>query len=69
MQFGFLVASYGVGFFLPQILQARQLSNTRIGLLTSACYACATVAMILWARPERDERTNESTLVCVDLRR
>jgi MFS family permease len=50
VQFGFLVGSYGVGFFLPQILQARQLSNTRIGLLTSACYACATVAMILWAR-------------------
>lgn len=50
VQFGFLVGSYGVGFFLPQILQARELSTTRIGLLTSACYACATLAMILWAR-------------------
>jgi MFS family permease len=50
VQFGFLVGSYGVGFFLPQILQARQLSNMQIGFLTSACYAFATIAMILWAR-------------------
>jgi len=50
VQFGFLVGSYGVGFFLPQILQARQLTNVQIGFLTSGCYACATVAMIVWAR-------------------
>jgi len=50
VQFGFLVGSYGIGFFLPQILQMHGLSGLEIGFLTSACYACATVAMILWAR-------------------
>jgi nitrate/nitrite transporter NarK len=50
VQFGFLVGSYGIGFFLPQILQARQLTNLHIGMLTSAAYACATVAALLWAR-------------------
>jgi MFS family permease len=50
VQFGFLVGSYGIGFFLPQILQTHGLSGTEIGFLTSLSYACATVAMILWAR-------------------
>ena len=50
VQFGFLVGSYGIGFFLPQMLQARDLSHGQIGALTSGCYAVATVVMILWAR-------------------
>ena len=50
IQFGFLVGSYGIQFFLPQILQTHGLTNVRIGFITSASYACATVAMILWAR-------------------
>jgi D-galactonate transporter len=50
VQFGFLVGSYGIGFFLPQILQTHGLSGVEIGFLTSLCYLCATVAMILWAR-------------------
>ena len=50
VQFGFLVGSYGIGFFLPQILQTHGLAQLEIGFLTSACYACATIAMIVWAR-------------------
>jgi MFS family permease len=50
VQFGFLVGSYGIGIFLPQMLKAGELSDLEVGFLTSACYACATVGMILWAR-------------------
>jgi MFS transporter, ACS family, tartrate transporter len=49
IQFGFLVGSYGIGIWLPQILKTGHLSNIEIGLLTSAAYAVASVAMILWA--------------------
>jgi MFS family permease len=49
VQFGFLVGSYGLGIFLPQMLQAGELSNIAIGFVTSACYAAASVGMILWA--------------------
>jgi D-galactonate transporter len=50
VQFAFLVGSYGLGLFLPRILQAGQLTAVEVGFLTSACYACASVGMILWAR-------------------
>jgi MFS family permease len=49
VQFGFLVGSYGIGIFLPQILRAGKLSDLAIGFVTSACYAVASVGMILWA--------------------
>jgi nitrate/nitrite transporter NarK len=50
IQFGFLVGSYGIGSWLPQMLQASELSNPEIGFLSSGCYAVACVAMIAWAR-------------------
>jgi MFS family permease len=49
VQFCFLVGSYGIGIFLPQILKTGNLSDVEVGFVTSACYACATVAMIVWA--------------------
>jgi MFS family permease len=49
VQFGFLVGSYGIGIFLPQILNTGVLSNVQIGFVTSACYAVASVTMVLWA--------------------
>ena len=49
VQFGFLVGSYGIGIFLPQILDTGQLSDVQIGFVTSACYAVASVTMIVWA--------------------
>jgi len=48
VQFGFLVGSYGVGIWLPQMLKAGNLSAIEIGLVTSACYIVATVAMLVW---------------------
>jgi sugar phosphate permease len=49
VQFGFLVGSYGILLFLPQILETGNLSDVEIGFVTSACYAVASVGMILWA--------------------
>ena len=49
IQFGFLVGSYGIGIWLPQMLQAGDISNLSIGYVTSACYAVASVGMIGWA--------------------
>jgi MFS family permease len=48
VQFGFLVGSYGVGLWLPQMLQAGHLSAVQIGFVTSGCYVLATLSMILW---------------------
>jgi ACS family tartrate transporter-like MFS transporter len=49
VQFGFLVGSYGTVIFLPQILQKGGLSDLQIGFVTSACFAVASLTMILWA--------------------
>jgi MFS family permease len=49
VQFGFLVGSYGVGIWLPQILKAGHLSDLEVGFLSSASYALASIGMILWA--------------------
>jgi nitrate/nitrite transporter NarK len=49
IQFGFLVGSYGIGIFLPQILDTGRLSDLQIGFVTSGCYAVASVTMIAWA--------------------
>jgi sugar phosphate permease len=48
VQFGFLVGSYGAGLWLPQILKAGQLTNTEVGLVSSAPYVLATVALVAW---------------------
>ena len=49
IQFGFLVGSYGIGIFLPQILDTGRLSSLEIGFVTSAAYGVASLTMILWA--------------------
>jgi ACS family tartrate transporter-like MFS transporter len=49
VQFGFLVGSYGIGIFLPQILDTGRLSDVQIGFVTSGCYAVASITMIVWA--------------------
>ena len=49
VQFGFLVGSYGVGIFLPQIIKLGHLSDLQVGFITSGVYALASLAMILWA--------------------
>jgi MFS transporter, ACS family, tartrate transporter len=49
VQFGFLVGSYGVGLFLPQILKLGHLSDLEVGFVSSGCYVVATIGMIVWA--------------------
>jgi nitrate/nitrite transporter NarK len=49
VQFGFLVGSYGVGLFLPQILKLGNLSDREVGYLSSGAYVVATIGMIVWA--------------------
>jgi len=49
IQFGFLVGSYGIGIFLPQILNTGVLSSVQIGFVSSGAYAVASVTMVLWA--------------------
>ena len=51
VQFGFLVGSYGLLIFLPQMLkEAWKVSDVEAALLTGPIYLCATIGMILWAR-------------------
>ena len=49
VQFGFTIGSYGILFWLPQVLKTGGLSNLTVSLLTAIPYAFATVAMIIWA--------------------
>jgi ACS family tartrate transporter-like MFS transporter len=49
VQFGFLVGSYGVGIWLPQIIKAEHLSNIAVGLIFGGCYVLACVGMIAWS--------------------
>ena len=49
IQFGFTLGSYGILFWLPQIIKASGLPNLTVSVLTAIPYAFATAAMIWWA--------------------
>jgi sugar phosphate permease len=49
VQFGFTLGSYGVGIWLPLIMQEYGLSSLAIGFLTFPVYLAACIAMIVWA--------------------
>ncbi|HKQ13481.1 MAG TPA: MFS transporter [Steroidobacteraceae bacterium] len=58
--FGMLVGTYGVGFWLPQIVKRLgNLSNFEVGLTTALPYAIAAATMYLWGR--HSDRTRERT--------
>jgi MFS transporter, ACS family, tartrate transporter len=48
--FGVVVGLYGIGYWLPQIVQTMGFSNFEIGLLVAFPYAAAGVAQFLWGR-------------------
>jgi len=48
--FGIVVGLYGIGYWLPQIIQAMGFSNVAIGVLVALPYAAACVAQYLWGR-------------------
>jgi ACS family tartrate transporter-like MFS transporter len=43
-----VTASYGIVFFLPQIVKSLGLSNTETGLMTAIPYTIGTIGLILW---------------------
>jgi sugar phosphate permease len=49
VQFGFTLGSYGILFWLPQIIKASGLPNLTVSVLTAIPYAFATAGMIWWA--------------------
>jgi cyanate permease len=51
VQFGFTLGSYGVGFWLPQIIQNnyRSGSNFAVSLMSAIPYFFAVVGMLAWA--------------------
>jgi ACS family tartrate transporter-like MFS transporter len=48
--FAIVVGLYGIGYWLPQIVQAMGFSNFEIGLLVALPYATAGLAQFLWGR-------------------
>jgi len=66
IQFGFTLGSYGVLFWLPQIIKASGVSNLTVSALTAIPYAFATAAMIWWALlvDKSGKKINNLTLAC-----
>lgn len=50
IQFGFVLGSYGIGIWLPQILKQHGLSLSHIGYLSTIPYIAAVIGMMVWAR-------------------
>ena len=48
--FGIVVGLYGIGYWLPQMVQAMGFSNFAIGVLVALPYAAAGIAQYLWGR-------------------
>ena len=56
--FGGVATNYGIGFWLPQIVQGfGGLTKFQIGLITAIPYLVGTITMVLWGR--RSDRTME----------
>jgi MFS family permease len=67
VQFGFLVGSYGVGLFLPQIIKLGNLTDVQVGFVSSGSYLVATIVMIAWAGQvdRRGGKILNLTLACL----
>ena len=48
---------YGIGFWMPQVIQTFGLDPLKIGFLTAVPYLVAAIGMVLWGA--RSDRTNE----------
>jgi ACS family tartrate transporter-like MFS transporter len=55
---GIFTGLYGIGFWLPQIVQAMGFSTRTTGLVVAMPYLTAAIAMVMWARSsdKRGER-------------
>jgi MFS family permease len=67
IQFGFTLASYGIGIFLPLILKEYHLSNWAIGWISAIPYLFASAGMILWARSvdQKGRRVVNLAIACL----
>ena len=67
IQFGFTLASYGIGIFLPLILKEYHLSNWAIGWIAAIPYLFASAGMILWARyvDQKGRRVVNLAIACL----
>jgi ACS family tartrate transporter-like MFS transporter len=57
LYFCLVVGLYGIGFWMPQVIQAFGLAPLRIGFLTAIPYLFAAIFMVLWGA--RSDRANE----------
>lgn len=48
--FGYSIAFYGVGLWMPQIVQGMGVSNLMTGFAIAPAYLAALIAMLLWGR-------------------
>ena len=48
--FTIVTATYGITFFLPQIVKGLGGSDMRTGLLTAAPYVIGTIGMLVWSQ-------------------
>ena len=65
--FGAVASNYGIGFWMPQIVQGfGGLSKFQIGLITAVPYVVGTVSMVLWGR-RSDRRMERKADVAIPL--
>ena len=64
--FAIVTATYGITFFLPQIVKGIGLSNVMTGLVTAIPYTIGTIGMLLWgaSSDRRDERRWHFCVAC-----
>jgi MFS family permease len=67
IQFGFTLASYGIGIWLPLMLKDFHLTNTAIGWTAAIPYLFASAGMIVWARfvDQRGQRIVNLAIACL----
>jgi len=59
LYFCLVVGLYGIGFWMPQVIQAFGLAPLKIGFLTAIPYLFAAIAMVIWGW--HSDRTGERT--------
>ena len=59
LYFCMVIGLYGIGFWMPQVIQRAGLSYLEVGFLTSIPYLFAAIAMVLWGW--HSDRTGERT--------
>jgi ACS family tartrate transporter-like MFS transporter len=59
LYFCLVIGLYGIGFWMPQVIQRAGLSHLEVGFLTSIPYLFAAIVMVLWSW--HSDRTGERT--------